>query len=216
MKSPNDIIYRDMEAGDVRGVCEICDDVWYCGGPDGITDPVLAFVASEQLTYHYLADSTYSRVAVDSDGVCVGALMANVAGEPLNEYSARFSELEAECDRKLLTDERAALMSNFYVEMYRNCDAMKEKHIGEYGSELLLFYVRKGCQGLGIGKRLLSDYRDHLKSKGIEGTFLFTNNFCNIGFYDHSGWICIEHLTSMINGQRFDGYLYGKRISSMD
>ncbi len=207
--------FRDMEEEDVGGVCEISDDVWYCGGPNGISDARLAFVAAEQLALHYMAHATYARVAVDG-GRCVGALMASVDGDPLIRNHSAYLQREAECDRMLLRDPQGAEMSSFYAEMHKICESMKGMHIGEYRSELLLFYVRKDCQGMGIGKRLLSDYRKHLNVRDIHKVFLFTNNFCNLGFYEHSGCRCIEHSVSEINRQRFDGYLYEMIFPAMD
>lgn len=202
------ISYRDMEERDLKDLWDISAAVWDYTRLFGISDRNIAYLASKQLALHYLSYSTYARTAVTEDGRCVGFLLASVKGEPFWGVRGIYMWEEAGCNRILLSDPKGIRAVEYRKDMFANCQTLKERHVSEFGSELILFFVHPDFQGRGIGRNLISEYRKMLSEKGITKAFLYTNGYCDRGFYESMGCRCIDCLATVAGGHPLEGFLY--------
>ncbi len=56
--------------------------------------------------------------------------------------------------------------------------------------QFLLLVVSPQAQGQGLGRQLLAYGQDLLRARGCRQAFLFTDSFCNFGFYKALGLTC--------------------------
>lgn len=68
--------------------------------------------------------------------------------------------------------------------LYDGCD------IG-FDSEIVLLLVSESHRGKGFGRILLGCAMDHLQSRSLHSTLVFTDDDCGYGFYDAIGGICL-------------------------
>lgn len=57
----------------------------------------------------------------------------------------------------------------------------------EYPGELSFFALDERYRGLGIGKKLFRVLLDYMEQQKIPRFYLYTDNSCNYGFYEHQG-----------------------------
>lgn len=57
----------------------------------------------------------------------------------------------------------------------------------EYPGELSFFALDESYRGLGIGKKLFRALLDYMEQRNISRFYLYTDNSCNYGFYEHQG-----------------------------
>ena len=57
-----------------------------------------------------------------------------------------------------------------------------------YDGVLSLFIVSEKAQGYGIGTELMKRFQNYLKEQDVEKFYLFTDSFCNYGYYDYLGF----------------------------
>ena len=65
---------------------------------------------------------------------------------------------------------------------------MKEAN-KDFDGVLTLFVISKECQGLGIGKKLLSYFFEYEKQNDVKNIYVYTDSKCNYKFYDSQGFI---------------------------
>ena len=59
----------------------------------------------------------------------------------------------------------------------------------DFDGVLTLFVVSEECQGLGIGKKLLSYFFEYEKQNDVKNIYVYTDSKCNYKFYDSQGFI---------------------------
>ncbi len=60
--------------------------------------------------------------------------------------------------------------------------------MGKGKSEIILFVVDPACQGIGIGKKLLSEFIAQCKSSGVKSVIVETNKLGASSFYEGVGF----------------------------
>ncbi len=63
---------------------------------------------------------------------------------------------------------------------------------GNTDAHLHLFFTAENARGLGIGKKLYSNFENYCKEKNSSKIVLITDTDCNYGFYDHIGFDCVK------------------------
>lgn len=202
--------FRDASESDIPQMFDLCADVWDYTKLFGVKSKDIAFTAAKQLVLHYISYSTHVRVAV-LDGVLVGVGMVRVKDAPFFGMHGIYMWEEATCNRILLDDEDGKRAVEYRKGMFANCRKLTERHIGELDSELTLLLVSPECRGMGVGKRLLSDCIEKIGS-GSRNIFLYTNGFCDRGFYDAIGFRELDKLSEKLAGVKLDGFLYIRDI----
>jgi len=118
-----------------------------------------------------------SALAFDTGGKTVGYLLGYASGEPFV-----FPQQEVDLD----------FSDNQYVNLFkrvleaddRMLDSCKDRG---FDSELLLFIVDSTCRGMRIGSRLLDAFAKDAAASGHRLMYLFTDDYCNMGFYERIG-----------------------------
>lgn len=89
---------------------------------------------------------------------------------------------------------------------------MIRDHRNQYDGVLTLFIVDKKFQGLDIGKELLSGVQNYWNVKGTNSSYLYTDDTCNYGFYEHMRFTRVNEkkIDILRNGDKtkMDVYLY--------
>jgi ribosomal protein S18 acetylase RimI-like enzyme len=85
-----------------------------------------------------------------------------------------------------------------------------------FDAELLLLLVRKDLRGRGIGKALVEQFFNYLRSIGKGRVFLFTDDYCDTGFYRQDYRLEAETVLSLPGEPGFHGrlYLFSREIAN--
>ena len=158
----------------------------------------------------FFSSATFGKVAVMNDEV-IGAILCVAKSD-----TKKFQHLQGDMAMgalSLLTgtdSERADLvehLSNSFVAMGELL-AKTENHDGS----LDFIAVTEKARGLKIGKQLWNEAVKYFKSKKCKSIYLMTDTACNVGFYDHNGFIKLDKTTASYaysNGKKhFDLFLY--------
>lgn len=147
----------------------------------------IAMPASVAYLSSCIRRSDYIRV-LEEDGLVVGCIMV---GE-----SKPFPRISSIVDRFMFTRELGDLpgFDGFMEDMeiidgtdailYDGCD------IG-FDSEIVLLLVSESHRGEGFGRILMGCAMDHLRSRSLHSTLVFTDDDCGYGFYDAIGGRCL-------------------------
>ena len=179
-------------------------------GLDGyISDSKALDIIKKRYLRGCLAVHTYNQVAV-VDGQVVGIII----GASRHDKRTSFNRINA-----LYTLFYTLQLVLFHLKA---CTGQGNVHIAygnlirgrkkQYDGVMILFIVQKNMQGLGIGKELLKSLQKYWKSEGTHRSYLYTDDTCNYGFYEHMGLTRAAETSIDIlrNGEKvnMDVYLY--------
>lgn len=141
-----------------------------------------------------LAAKTFSSVAVKDEKV-IGIILGSSKNNNNNNI---FNFLK----HSLVS---TFIISSFLFESKKNRENLKEHlKISNAYDELMknrkkefqgcidLFIVSDECQGLGIGKQLVSNLMVYMKNNSVSNLYLYTDSKCNYGFYDSQSFKQID------------------------
>lgn len=100
-------------------------------------------------------------------------------------------------------------MHQIYHELHSSCE-------WKFDGVLTLFAITRGCRGLGVGKELLNRLLTYQKAHGVTNAYLYTDTSCNVGFYEHQGFMRLGEGTIAVTKENvpseMDTFLYGYTI----
>ena len=174
--------YRAYEAGDFEAISRIVGQTWCASADERAQQLAGAFVFATTMRR-----STYSRIAV-ADGNVVGFVFAR-AGEPDGAADARWQRVaDASLAELRAHDARAAEQAATYAREEERIDAVLLAESGcDERSEVVLFICAPEARGLGIGRTLFDAAERYLARNGAAEAFLYTDDGCTWGFYEHRG-----------------------------
>ena len=133
--------------------------------------------------------STYHQVAI-KEGRAIGFLYGRLDGERYlaNRWGHRLVIVVHVIIATLLSmfSLPTALQALKYDQTYQALKAMCQK---KFIAEVTGLIVTSESRGLGVGKRLYSDFVDYLDERGATSFFLFTDSALSYGFYEKQGMI---------------------------
>lgn len=177
-----DVELREFEEKDFRASAGILGDTWFGDEPE--TERVILGGAAFA---DMMRRVTYSQVAL-VDGKVAGVTLAR-AGDPDPQTAASWLRVAdglvehlrdinaAEADRALV-NARAENAIDAELLAMSGCD---ERY------EVVLLICSEDVRGLGLGKTLLDCSEAYLISQGAREAFLYTDEGCTWGFYEHRG-----------------------------
>lgn len=177
--------YRLLRKGDYAALQKIICETWnfseYVKGAGTLKHYQDVFL------YDYLARSNYAEVVV-FDHQLVGFLFGrcdkiSCAAQYLKYtplyYRSKFALLFGRYGRSRLRI--------IHITDRVNRKLIKD-HTNDFDGELCLFAVAANFKKNGVGRELLSHFHHFMRSRGAENYFLYTDTYCNIGFYERMGY----------------------------
>ncbi len=124
------------------------------------------------------------------DGELAGVLMAKIKGaKPKRRQKIRFVwpllvsglylGFHSRRSRKLLASVR---------RFEKVWDKLLKDTKKKFDAELSIFITHSRYRGLGLGKKLMENFEDLLRQKGLVNYYLFSDTESNYGFYEHMGF----------------------------
>lgn len=162
-------------------------------------------------TLHLYGDATYAQTAL-VDGEVAGVLWARIDGEKpyaAADMSAITNDYDATL-RDLAASEVGQRIADYLLNDRADTERMSAAARQESQAELLLFILSPRARGHHLGSRLFEDFLTHLRARGVESYYLYTDSSCNFGFYDHRGLKRVsEHLQVLsVDGHPYDKFIY--------
>lgn len=177
--------------------------------------------ASEAELARYLAPTTWSLVC-ESAGGLMGAVLVAERGAAAPEEAA-WNELAARIESEAARDEELAEAMSCEMGGVDEEAALGRAYVAAGGpcadAAVKLLIVAPEAKGLGIGRRLFSAAREHMRERGARGYHLLTDDSCDVGFYEHAGLERAMQRRSRVTwpgvdpaGGDFHVYVYEQRL----
>ncbi len=173
--------YRAFRKEDEAALTAIICEVWKM---DDFLPRKTALQAAQIFLRMCKSLGTYTCVA-EQNGVPIGFIAVQ---------DKRTLRLHLYENAKLLKEMAALLLQKGMIKLLKMqsvthaANQKMYKSAGQkYEAELVLFVVGKNSQGLGVGKALFRRALHHMKRRGIQKFYLYTDTFCNFGFYNVQG-----------------------------
>lgn len=179
--------YRPFGHGDFQDVARLIGETWWRDADFAS----MRQLAGEKDLATCLRRTTWAEVAVGEEGQLAGFMLVR-AGDAGPEHDARCKRQAEESSAKLhaVAPETADLHDAYMAGE----DTIHEKLLAQSGCderfEVVTFIVAPGFQGRGAGRALLEHAEAEIASKGADEYFLYTDDACNWGFYEHMGLRC--------------------------
>lgn len=135
-----------------------------------------------------LAETTFSSIA-RKDGKIIGVILGNAKGKvsrlsTLNHIAHTAYHLI----QLMFAKKSSKSMLNQYLKVLKTYNQFLSPRKDSFQGSIELFIVSKESRGLGLGKKLVQHLIDYMKANDISDIYLFTDDKCNYGFYDHFGF----------------------------
>lgn len=184
-----DLRYRPLRKSDYTALQKIICEAWdfsaYVKGAGTLRHYQDIFLSE------YLARSNYTEAAV-LNGSVVGFLLGRCDKVSCAAPRRKHAPL-------CFASKLALLFSRsgrFALRILRITDHVNRKlikdHANDFDGELCLFAVTAHLKKQGIGRELLSHFHVFMRSKGAENYFLYTDTYCNVGFYERMGYALVS------------------------
>ena len=213
----SDVITREIEEKDLSAlkslIVEAFGEGWNLGR---FNHGDVSFQALlEVYLSMFLNSAAFGRVAM-VNGEVVGAILCSAKGEP--EKFRWLQKDRAAYTLALLTmpeDERKDIAEHLSTS-FQAIGRLLENGADAYDGSLEFIAVSKRAQGLKIGGTLWDEARVYFDSKNVKSIYLIADSSCNVGFYDHNGFIKTgveEAVYNYTTGQRrFDIFVYEYKL----
>lgn len=159
------------------------NDAW--GFDNHFKPQELSDVAKRMYTKGSVIGSNFRKV-IEIDGKVVGFIFG------LNEMSSKPKRgvlfgldilRRMLCIKEMTFKDKKQLFKAINVH-----EVNRSKIVGRGISEIILFVVDPNYQGVGIGKRLLSEFTTQCKNSGVKSIIVETNKLGASGFYEGVGF----------------------------
>lgn len=106
--------------------------------------------------------------------------------------------------------------SGGYNQVHMAYGELIEGMKNDFDGVLTLFAVKKDIRGFGVGKELLSKLNQYYLDHNTNRIYLYTDDTCNYGFYEHMGFNRIKEKQVTVirenKERKLDVYLYARKI----
>lgn len=177
------IIYRKLEKNDYTTVQNLISDAF--GLQNYVADKKALDKVKKMYLCSCLSEQKFNMVALYNDEI-VGVIM----GASQNDSTRATNILNA--------IKMCYYTMSICLFHKKNCGGQSDVHkaYGELISDckhrfngvLTLFAVREDVRGFGVGKGLLSKLLSYYEKNQSDSIYLYTDDTCNYGFYEHMGF----------------------------
>lgn len=175
------IILRDYAKNDAPFLQNIIRKTWQY---DRFCSPKTAERLSRLYLAGCMANQTFRKVA-EVDGRPVGVIM----GKNCKTWKPSLSGLvhQTTAALALMSGKEGRGVARAFSGIGKVDKELKKDSKKEYPGELSFFVLNERYRGLGIGKMLFEALLDYMEKQKISRFYLYTDNSCNYGFYEHQG-----------------------------
>ncbi len=184
------IEYRSIQKKDYIAVSKVLSQAF--GLQNYVLDSNLLKCFEMQYVYSCLSEATYTCVA-EMDNEIIGVIMGNaktdynILSHLPKVLKTFYFSLKMRCYKKNDADGIGS-----YRKIHKTYHTFSQKHKNEFDGVLTLFAVNENCRGLGVGKTLLNGLNDYFIEQNTKRIYLYTDDTCNYGFYEHQGFERLE------------------------
>ncbi|MEG2788680.1 MAG: GNAT family N-acetyltransferase [Romboutsia sp.] len=206
------VLYRELVRDDYERIKELICEAF--GFDDFIENKILLDSILTIYLQGCIMDSSFSRVAV-KDNKVIGIILGKAKNDKhsLRKMHNSVSFLLNASKLLIPTKENKKLSKEF--SKIKN--AYKEIILGkedDFEGCIELFIVSHESQGFGVGKTLVSDLFDYMKTMNVNSLYLYTDTRCNYGFYDSQNFKRINEKKIHLDSVKSDlnVFLYSYRF----
>ncbi|PWG60394.1 GNAT family N-acetyltransferase [Bifidobacterium catulorum] len=177
-------VLRAMRAEDMPQIEDLARRTWKY---DERMPPREAALLGRIDACNCLSRRTFMRVA-DIDGRVAGLIVVADRRNPRTDL--RLVARQAVAGLGLLGSEEGRQGLRMFARFMAADRALDRDALDQgrrYDGEIVLFIVDDRYRGHGLGRMLFDAALDHLRGRGIDDFFLYTDTSCDYGFYDHRG-----------------------------
>lgn len=204
-----ELIYRRCEKYDYPEIQKLISDSF--GLHNYVEDERTLTKVKKMYLYSCLSEQKFNRVAV-SEGKIVGVIMGASKNDRL-KLSNILNILKLIYYTILLWFENKNKISQ-YSEVYKAYNNLIYGMKNDFDGVLTLFAVREDLRGLGVGKEMLLQLNDYYLVHNTNRIYLYTDDICNYGFYEHMGFCRLKEKQITILKEnkeiRLNVYLYAR------
>lgn len=202
--------YRKFKLCDENYLAGIIKDTW---GYDRLCkNAEISFLMGKIYLYSCLCEQNYNLVAVENDKP-VGIIMGNIKSKKLKTpliYKQKLSQyLE-----KMQSYNEGQFILDFFDEIEKLDKEMLDELGKEYDGELVFFVIDKNIRGKHVGTTLINNYSIELKNNGCKHIFVYTDESCNFGFYEHYGFVRVNKREHDLFNYKNKFFVYEKELVS--
>ncbi len=207
------IEYKPLRKENYDALYRLIESVW--GYHDYTDDEATRQLFVHLDALHSFIESNYGELAY-LNGEVVGALLGTTKkrSNPLANLRMK-TQLFIASFKLLAKGKHAAQGLNAFRRIGKIYKQM-EKDAEKMHAEVKLFVTHPGAQGRGIGTKLMDTFLTHVRNKGIERVFLFTDTDCTYQYYDHKNFTRLDAkaLTFDVKDRQktMEVYMYAKTL----
>lgn len=202
------VIYRELSINDYDSIKHLICEAF--GFNDFIENKELLDYILTIYLHGCIIDSSFSKVAVKNNNV-IGIILGSAKNDKnnLRRFYSILSYMYAYV-KLIFTNKKGTKLIkelNLIRNVYKKLISGKENN---FQGCIQLFIVSSESRGFGIGKTLVSNLFDYMKSMNVNSLYLYTDSNCNYGFYDKFNFKRINEKQIYFNSlnTNLDVYLY--------
>ncbi|MGL4739664.1 MAG: GNAT family N-acetyltransferase [Sarcina sp.] len=204
---------REYRASDEKQVVEIVKKTWFY---EKMSDSQVANEIAKVYLTSILLEETFTRVAKVGDKI-VGIIMLKDSHKDI-KINFKLSKNMFLGGVKIYINKEGRRILKAFSEMGEIDKALFKKVDKKFDGEVSFFVVDEIYRGKGIGKILFDAGIEYFKENNMKNFYLYTDSYCNYGFYDHRGLECLAKKTSVNLLDRnsiIESYLYEGKLSKL-
>jgi len=181
--SKTEAIFRDYKDSDYASCESLVSDAWKFD--DNFRPQELSNIAKCMYTKGPVIGSNFKRI-VESQNKVVGFIFGlnDMSAKPKKDLLFGLNILRRIlCVKGIKFGEKKKLLKAINAH-----EVNRSKIVDRGRSEISLFVVDPSYQGLGYGKRLLSEFTAQCKNSGVESVIVETNKIGASSFYERVGF----------------------------
>lgn len=205
----NTVIYRNLVKEDYQCVKELIGEAF--GFNKFIKDKKFLDSLLNMYLQTCILGSSFSKVAEKNNKV-IGIILGdaqkdkNRLKKAHNTLSITYTGLKL-----IMANKENKKVFKEFSKIHNTYEEIIQGKQDDFQGCIELFIVSEASRGLGVGKTLLNDLFDYMKSMDVKSLYLYTDSICNYGFYERQKFkrlnekeIYFESLQSKLNV-----FLYG-------
>ena len=177
------LTFRSFKPKDIADIHQLAYETWYETKDD--PNSTIAKALAQFYVNDCLHGSNYGQVTTTKNKV-TGVILGNVHADGNSLRALATSGLSELFQFSKTPIDQAQLIGSLKTEKELNESMLGESN-REYDAEICLFLVNKQFQGQGVGSQLFTNLLNHFNEQGVESYYLFTDDACNIEFYNYKG-----------------------------